>query len=144
MGDEMISVGVVGYSNDKKFDHEIAKTLMVAAFKNVMASFDTEDIEVVSGWTSSGIPKIAYDMAKKYKFSTVGLSAKEAEEYETYDVDKVIIEGEKFGDESEKFIDYIDCLIRVGGGEQSMNETKMAKAKGLEVFEYDLLDLSKK
>jgi hypothetical protein len=144
MGGKMISVGVVGYSNDKKFDHEIAKTLMAAAFKNVMASFDTEDIEIVSGWTSSGIPKIAYDMAKKYKFSTVGLSAKEAEEYETYDVDKVIIEGEKFGDESEKFIDYIDCLIRVGGGDQSMNETKMAKEKGLEVFEYDLLDLSKK
>ena len=42
------------------------------------------------------------------------------------------------GDESVRFIEYIDCLVRVGGGKQSMKETEMAKDNGLDVFEYDL------
>jgi len=131
-------IGVVGYSDDKKFDQTIAKALMAIALDIVEKQFKSSQYELVSGLTSCGIPKIAYEMADANEWITVGLSAQEAKKYDCYDVDKEIIRGEKFGDESEYFIDYIDCLVRVGGGKQSIKETKMAKDKGLPVFEYDL------
>ena len=46
-----------------------------------------------------------------------------------YLVKKVILKGEKFGDESEDFVRYIDALIRVGGGKQSRQETELFKKR---------------
>ena len=90
----------------------------------------SEDIvEIVSGYTNSGIPKIAYELADKYEFKTVGFSAKQALKVSsgTYPVSKVILEGERFGEESHEFINYIDHLIRIGGGPQSRKETELFK-----------------
>lgn len=133
-----MKVGVVGYSDDSCFDHDIAKALMVIAMDIIEKTHKKDKYELVSGLTNMGIPKIAYELAEGRGWVTVGLSSAEAKNYDCYDVDKEIIEGEKFGDESEKFIDYIDCLIRIGGGKQSMKETKMAKDKNMKVYEYDL------
>ena len=44
-----------------------------------------------------GIPKLAYKIADKKGWKTIGLSAQEAKEYDCYDVDEEIIFGEKFG-----------------------------------------------
>jgi len=139
----MKKIGVVGYSDDKVFDHIIAKALLSIAFDVIEKVFPSEDLEIVSGLTDMGIPGIAYRMAEKRGWKTVGISAKEAKEYSCYAVDKEIIVGEKFGDESEKFIEYIDCLVRVGGGKQSLKETEMAKNKEIPVYEYDLPKLKK-
>ena len=132
----MTKIGVVGYSDDKIFNHDIAKALLAIVFDIVDKEYS--DIEIVSGLTNMGIPKLAYEMADKREWKTVGLTAKEAKKYDCYDVDEEIIIGEKFGDESKAFIDYIDCLIRVGGGKQSMKETEKAKEKDIPVYEYDL------
>ncbi|MFT7121906.1 MAG: hypothetical protein ACJAZ9_002094 [Neolewinella sp.] len=43
-------------------------------------------------------------------------------------VDKAILHGEKFGDESAGFVEYVDGLIRVGGGPQSRKEVELFKA----------------
>lgn len=133
----MFNIGVVGYSG-AKFDEDIAKALLVLAFDIVEADSKSDEYAVVSGYSNMGIPKLAYEEADKRKWKTVGFSAEEAKEYELYDVDEEIIEGEKFGDESEKFIEYIDCLVRVGGGKQSMEETQKAKDLNKQVYEYDL------
>ncbi|WP_157472253.1 hypothetical protein [Neolewinella persica] len=42
--------------------------------------------------------------------------------------DKKIIVGERFGDESEAFVAYIDGMIRIGGGPQSRREVELFKA----------------
>jgi hypothetical protein len=134
-------IGVVGYSG-AKFDEKIAKALLAIAFDVVEQNFDSDDgYELVSGLTDVGIPGLAYRMAVKEKWETVGLSAKEAKEYDCFPVDEEIIVGEKFGDESKDFIEYIDCLIRIGGGKQSFKETEMARKKGIPVFEYDLPEI---
>ena len=132
----MTKIGVVGYSDDKIFNHDIAKALLAIVFDIIDKEY--RDIEIVSGLTNMGVPKLAYEMADKRGWKTVGLSAKEAKEYDCYDVDEEIIVGEKFGSESVEFINYINCLIRIGGGEQSMKETEMAKEKDIPVYEYDL------
>jgi hypothetical protein len=136
--EKLIKVGVVGYSDDKSFDHNIAKALLAIALDIVSKSHQAEGYELVSGLTNMGVPKLAYEMANSMGWRTIGLTSKEAKQYECYPVDKEIIVGEKFGDESEKFIAYIDVLIRIGGGKQSIKETAMAKEKGIPIYEYDL------
>jgi hypothetical protein len=136
----MSKIGVVGYSG-AKFNEDIAKALLAIAFDIIDEEFN--DIEIVSGLTDIGIPGLAYRMADKRGWKTVGLSAKEAKEYDCYDVDEEIIIGENFGDESEEFIKTIDALIRIGGGKQSLDETEKAKEKGISVYEYDLPEIKK-
>ena len=137
-----MKIGVVGYSS-AKFDKALAEALLAVAFKVIEDKYGKTDHEIVSGLTDIGIPALAYRMAVRWGWKTVGLTAKEAKQYECFPVDKEVIAGEKFGDESEKFIKYIDCMVRIGGGKQSKKEVEMAKAKGLEVFEYDLPEIRK-
>lgn len=133
-------IGVVGYSG-AKFDEKIAKALLAIAFDIVEQNIKSDKYALVSGLTDIGIPSLAYNMAKKEGWKTVGLTAKEAKEYDCFPVDEEIIVGEKFGDESKEFIDYLDCLIRIGGGKQSLKETEMAKDKGIPVYEFDLPEI---
>jgi predicted Rossmann-fold nucleotide-binding protein len=131
-------IGVVGYSDDKVFDHNIAKALLAIAFDVVEEAHPAESYELVSGLTNVGVPKLAYELADTREWTTIGLTAKEAKQYECYPVDKEIIVGENFGDESEAFIDYIDVFVRVGGGKQSMKEADMAKHSRIPMYQYDL------
>lgn len=58
--------------------------------------------------------------------------------YELFHCDEIYVFGDKFGDESRSFINGIDILYKIGGGEQSDKELKMAKEKKMQVFEYEL------
>ena len=130
-------IGVAGFSNEDQFDIDEAKKIIEKAFDSVNSD---KKIVVVSGLSNVGIPKLAHEEAKKRGWKSVGLSAKEVKEYECYEADEEIIVGDKFGDESEKFIDYIDELMTFGGGEQTKKEIKMAKDKKLKVTEHTLGD----
>jgi hypothetical protein len=142
-GDIMFNIGVVGYSGGK-FDESIAKALLILAFDIVEADNKSDEYAVVSGCSDMGIPSLAYREADKRGWETVCLSAEEVKEYDCYDTDKEMYFGEKFGDESEEFIKYIDCLVRIGGGEQSLKETEMAKDADMPVYEYDLPEKKEK
>ncbi len=127
---EVIKYGVVGFSKNQ-FDQKAAYKLLDSLFLQLRKKHSNEIIEIVSGYTKSGIPKISYELAEKYDFVTVGYSAAQAHQVTSgvYPVNKVFIVGERFGDESAEFIKYIDRLIRVGGGPQSRNEVELFKVK---------------
>ncbi|MEN7548778.1 hypothetical protein AAG747_12730 [Rapidithrix thailandica] len=127
---ETIKYGVVGFSKNQ-FDKKAAYQLVDKLFEDLKSEHPHQFIEIVSGYTNSGIPKIAYELADKHGFITVGYSAKQALKVRSgvYPVKKVILKGELFGDESTDFINYIDRLIRVGGGPQSRKETEMFRLK---------------
>lgn len=135
----MINIGVVGYS-DAKFDEGIAKCLLHIAFDIIEQNHPSKKYTVVSGLTDMGIPAIAYRLASKCGWKTVGVACSKANDYDCYDVDEKIIVGDDWGDESDTFLDKIDVLIRVGGGEQSFKECKTAKDKKniQKVYEFDL------
>lgn len=130
MSIEVIKYGVVGFSRNQ-FDKKLAYTILDKLFKDIKENHSDKVIEIVSGYTNSGVPKIAYQLADTYGFVTVGFSAKQALRVRsgTYPVAKTVIKGEKFGDESKDFIEYIDTLIRVGGGPQSRKEVALFKQK---------------
>ncbi len=129
---EKLKYGVVGFSRNQ-FDKKTAYQLLDAIFHEIQQAHSNDGIaiEIVSGYTNSGVPKIAYELADKYGFITVGFSARQALKVRSgvYSVQKVILEGDRFGDESEAFIKYIDRLIRIGGGPQSRHETECFKMK---------------
>ena len=125
-----IKYGVVGFSRNQ-FDKKAAYQILKDIFQKIKEKHPNKTIEIVSGYTDSGVPKIAYELADKFGFITVGFSAKQALKVRSgvYLVKKVILKGEKFGDESEDFVRYIDALIRVGGGKQSRQETELFKKR---------------
>jgi phosphoribosyl-ATP pyrophosphohydrolase len=125
---KVIKYGVVGFSKNQ-FDKTTARRLLEDLFQKIKEKHEEAAIEIVSGYTNSGVPKLAYELADKYGFTTIGFSAKQALSVKSgvYPVSKVILIGEKFGDESEDFVKYIDALIRIGGGQQSRRETTLFK-----------------
>lgn len=121
-------IGIVGYSSGK-FDEEKAKILLQIGFDYLETISEFDELEVVSGLTNVGIPGLAYEIAASMGVRTVGIACSKAGEYPCFPVDEEIIVGSEWGDESETFIDYIDCLIRVGGGEQSLKEVSSFRKK---------------
>jgi len=130
-----MKIGVVGYSKDNLDENE-ARNILIKSFHQLIETNKNYDepIEIVSGLTNIGIPRIAYQVAEELGFIKVGISAERALEVKCgiYRVDKQIIDGKDFGDESRVFISYIDFLVRVGGGKQSHEEVKMFIEKCVE------------
>jgi hypothetical protein len=160
MNDTVISVGIVGYCAPM-FDHDLAREYLKTEFDQLakeqqaglgkvcfvsifFTSFDSlSQVKIVSGLTTAGVLGIAYTLAKEYNFITVGIAPKEALKYELFDVDEQIIVGEKFGEESQTFLQSLSRIIRIGGGPQSHNEIAMAKEDPFkqhitQVIEYNL------
>ena len=133
-----IRVGVVGYS-DKKFDKGVALELLCDSFDEATKGY--RDITIVSGLTDLGIPALAYKEALARKWGTVGIACKKASEFKCFDCDEIVMIGEEWGDESEKFLDSIDVLIRIGGGKQSIAEVKKAKEMGIKAIEHELEEI---
>lgn len=125
-----LKIGIVGFSRNA-FDQKAARLILKEQFAFLKNKHADKSIEIVSGYTNMGVPKISYELADEFGFITVGFSANQALNVKTgvYPVQKVILHGERFGDESEKFIQYIDGLIRVGGGPQSRRETALFKER---------------
>lgn len=131
------NIGVIGFSDESQYNNEEAKMLIKTAFDQIEEDYPDKNYYVVSGLTKQGIPHLAYKEAVKRDWKTVGVSAKEAEQYELFEVDVKTIVGEKFGDESQYFINEIDILVKVGGGKQSKKELDMAKDHNIKVYEYE-------
>jgi len=115
---ETKKIGIVGYT-DPKFDKGKAKTLIRKGFEKF--SIGPGD-EIVSGLTDTGISSLAYREARKVGAKTVGIACSRAKEHKLFPVDKTVIKGKKWGDESSYFLSYITHLIKIGGGKQSEKE----------------------
>ena len=107
-------LGLIGYCTEN-FDHKIAKLNLEDAFDDIFKEYGTNVI-LVSGYTNVGILKLGYDLSKKYGWLTEGFTSFEAlsGKYELYPVDIETLIGDKFGDESEAFIESLDFLLKVG------------------------------
>ena len=131
----ILKIGFVGYS-DGKFDIDKAKEILDKIFTDI-AKNNTK-VEIVSGATALGIPKLVYEYAQKYNYMCTGIMCKDGYNYELYPCDRIFAYGNNWGDESPIFINYIDVLYKIGGGKQSQKEIEMAKDANKQVYEYDL------
>jgi hypothetical protein len=130
--EDPVKIGVVGFSQ-RHFDHEAAQ-LHLRRFVSELLELPecvATAPEIVSGLTNQGVPKLAYELARELGLPTVGIAARQALRVRAglFPVDRRIIVGERFGDESPVLINYIDKLIRVGGGPQSRAEVELFRVK---------------
>lgn len=135
-----LRVGIVGFSNSN-FDVKKATKYLISGIKEIIKDYDgKEDIEIVSGYTDYGIPALSYRIANKLNLQTVGFACSQADNMKKYPVDKFYKIGDEWGDESKAFLDYIDVILRVGGGKQSKKEVKQFKRihGNSVVYEYNL------
>lgn len=132
-----LRIGVVGYSA-QKFDEAEARRMIIEAYDTFDARYLDKSKVVVSGLTDLGIPALAYREAVRRGWRTVGIACSKAANYDCFSVDERIIVGNNWGDESPTFLDSIDVLVRVGGGNQSMNETAEMRTRSKPIIEYDL------
>ena len=135
--EDSIKIGVIGFSDETKYKSSAGKKAVKDSFDNLQLLFPKKNIVIVSGLSNVGIPKLAYEEAVSRKWKTVGIAPKEVENYELFAVDEKIIVGDKFGDESKKFIDYIDILVKIGGGKQSEKECDMATEGNIPIMKMD-------
>jgi len=113
-------IGIVGYSDDSKFDAEPARAILSEVLG--LRALHHPGCSVVSGLTDVGVPALAYREARRLGMTTVGIACAKASNYPCFPCDKVKIVGANWGDESATFLSSIDELIKVGGGEQSKAE----------------------
>ena len=137
MEKQQIRVGIVGYSG-RSFNIKRGTSLLRTAYDEVQKTYAGKEIIIVSGLTDLGIPSLAYREAVRRGLTTVGVACSRASRHKCFEVDERVIVGDQWGDESETFINMIDVLVRVGGGNQSFAETQAAKDKGIHVLEYEL------
>ena len=142
MFEPRLRIGVVGYCPPTKFDESKALIFIKDAFDKLEKLYNGHEKSVVSGLTNVGIPRLAYEEAKRRNWETVGIACKKTDEYERFPVDLEIVTGENWGDESPRFLRSIDVLVRVGGGKQALDETNEAKKRGKIVLECELEALS--
>lgn len=123
-----MKIGIVGFSSSQ-FDKKMAILKLRNILEELTQGKDLSTFEIVSGYTNMGVPRIAYRLADDMGLKTIGFSAKQALKVKcgVYPVKEVILIGERFGEESEKFIEYIDVLVRIGGGPQSRKEVELFK-----------------
>ena len=134
-----IKIGFVGYSISK-FSEKQANKILNDIFDEIKAKYADKhyNIEIVTGATALGIPKLVYEHASKYNYKLIGIMCKDGYTCELYPCDEIYAIGNNWGDESPTFINYIDILYKIGGGPQSINEAKMAREQNKIVYEYDL------
>lgn len=120
-------VGIVGYSGEWgtdqwSFNPDEARALIRQELWKLSEDHRGHIVEIVSGLTDIGVPKLAYEIANQFGMLTTGFAPESAQDYPHHHVDKVIYVGTGWGDESEAFLTYCDMLIKIGGGEQSAAE----------------------
>lgn len=132
MSTTVLRIGVVGFSR-KHFDHAAAEARLAEAITQVLtrAGLEPPAAELVSGLTDCGVPALAYRLAVRLGMPTVGVSAKQALRVRAglFPVDRRILVGARFGDESAAFVAMIDVLVRIGGGPQSRREAALFRDK---------------
>ena len=126
-----MKIGIVGYSSNHIDEVSGAQLLEREIAKIISSGLAVDTVEIVTGLTNIGIPKLAYQIADQKLYTKIGISARQAYQVKcgVYPVDKEIIIGEVFGDESQTFVDYIEYLLRIGGGKQSAHEVHLFKEK---------------
>lgn len=137
-----VYVGVMGFSG-QKFDQERAISYLRQGYSEIKKTFPHNQIVIVSGFTNMGIPGLAYNLAKGQGWKTIGVACAKAWNYEVFPCDEVYIVGKEWSDESPTFLKKCLIFVRVGGGDQTIEETNNAKKMGKKVIEFKLSALPK-
>ena len=131
---KILRLGVIGRSGKTVVNESGARKAFTEVLDELMHKGYSQ-IEVVSGLTALGVPKLAYEEAQAKGLRTVGIACSEAKKFPCFPCNDIIIVGKRWGDESETFLQCIDMLVLIGeGGAQSWQEFNVFKGPKRRVF----------
>lgn len=137
-----LKVGVVGYCPPSTFDKTEADRMISEAYDQIERDHpEADSFACVSGLYDVGVLlHIAYEESWRRGWRLVGFTATVAKPYgqPLYTIDEEIIVGDQWGEDSDAFVQYIDVLVRIGLGPQSLREASACKEAGKRTYEYDL------
>lgn len=127
-----IGVGLIGFSGNFKRNTRddaelITRRALTRKVNDLVSERSPELVYFISGATDLGVPRVGYSVAKGLGCTTVGVTAGAAMRYSLAELDYLTVVGKKFGDESEAFVSCLDELWVFGGGQQSLDECKLAR-----------------
>lgn len=145
---KIMKMGVIGFSDMSNQNLRSPETYpatvvyMIRCMQTLVRQKYGMDVkfEMVGGLTDIGVNKYAYEQATRMKddvVKTVGFACSKASENPCFPVDEKHIIGTEWGDESDAFLDYIDVLVKIGGGRQSKKEWEMFTSKYPDKMCYD-------
>ena len=125
-------IGVTGFSDESKISNVDAYKknieFSIGSIKYIVEirNGKVPSFVFVGGLTYSGVNRFMYDYVSKLPDTskTVGIACAKAKDYPQFPVDETHIIGNEWGEESDFFLKYIDCLIAFPGGKQSQDEAK--------------------
>lgn len=85
---------------------------------------------VCSGATNKGVLHLTYKICNKFNIIAMGVTPNQALQYDVGRMHYLIPYGQKFGDESEIFVDLSDAFVLLGGGFQARQETILGTNQG--------------
>lgn len=142
---EIITVGVVGYSDLHDDQKTEAQEFLETTLKAITDRYPNVPKELIAGLTDYGVPALAYSIVTEINktrgevWRTVGIAPEIAQDMRQFPVDEKVIAGEKWGEDSPTFKDRVKhILIRVGGGRQARHETEELREAGVEIIEHEL------
>jgi len=131
----VLNIGVVGYAGDK-FDVTEARRLLDLALTRVVDEHrGVAEFRIISGLGDIGIHPIAYQAARTRGWSTRAIDCQKALKYTLCAVDSIRLIGVNRGDESTAFLQECDVIVRIGGGDQAINEAERFRG---DTYQYDL------
>jgi hypothetical protein len=83
-----------------------------------------------SGATNIDVPGLAYTLCARHGITAAGITAGAAIRYRLARMDRLVVVGRRFGDESAVFVAQCDAFVVLGGGPQSAQECRMAGEAG--------------
>jgi len=120
-------VGVVGFSGS--WSQNTLPDAEVLARRELVRLFDSLNAPrpwCVSGATNSGVPAVAYSVARERGIPCIGVTATIARGFRLAPLSRIAWVGRDFGDESSDFVELCDAFWMIGGGLQSEREMRMA------------------
>jgi len=149
-GGEMLTVGLVGFSDLEADQVEESRMFIETVFRALLKRYPNNQINLISGLTDYGIPSLGYSTAKalnivnrNIQWKLIGIAPAVAEAKDDpcqiFPVDEKHIKGEKWGEDSEFFVNSVKhILIKVGGGYQANHEADELRKRGVIIIEYKL------
>ena len=116
-----MKIGIIGTSRYNLVDKNKVNDLIQQSYNDLIDKIDkSTDLEIVYG--GGVVPMTWFEFAKNKGIKTTQIINPKVKNQPNES--KTIVIGNTYGDESSYFLNYIDGLIKIGGGPQSESEKK--------------------
>ena len=132
-------IGVTGFSTDRDIDWSKARKALRKLFTTIKQSdANGKQVAISSGATNYGVVAVAYQVCHELNMKCIGVASGKPFVDKTLKLssflDRSWFIGNNWGDESPVFLQTLDVMVALGGGNQATREVASAAKSGKKVY----------